>query len=98
MFTRNHTAVVVLVANEREELAELLPIMPLFRRVKIILILPDREPETIKLGYQLEPRFLSFIDSGFTMVKEVVQRMLNQDYRLQDWHNKETKELSRASK
>jgi hypothetical protein len=68
--------IVVLVAEKREELSELLPILHLFRKVRIILVLPDRKPETIRVGYQLEPRFLSFIDKGFTEVQAVLKKML----------------------
>jgi hypothetical protein len=68
--------IVVLIADSREELSKLLPILHLFRRVRIILVLPDRKPETIKIGYQLEPRFLSFIDQGFSEVKAVLKKML----------------------
>jgi hypothetical protein len=38
-------------------------------------MLPDRKPETIKIGYQLEPRFLSFIDKGYSEVKAVLRKM-----------------------
>ncbi len=67
--------IVVLIAERREELSELLPIIHLFRRLRIILVLPDRKPETIRIGYQLEPRFLSFVDKGFSEVKAVLKKM-----------------------
>lgn len=74
--TSYQDGIVVLVAEKREELSELLPILHLFRKVRIILVLPDRKPETIRVGYQLEPRFLSFIDKGFTEVQAVLKKML----------------------
>ena len=67
--------IVILIAERREELSELLPIIHLFRRLRIILVLPYRKPETIKIGYQLEPRFLSFVDKGFSEVKAVLKKM-----------------------
>lgn len=77
LLTADHNeAVIVLVAEKREELAELMQALPLFRKVKIILMLPDREPETIKIGYKLEPRFLSFLDGGFSILSEIVKNML----------------------
>jgi hypothetical protein len=75
--TNYNDGIVVLIADSREELSELLPILHLFRKVRIILVLPDRKPETIKIGYQLEPRFLSFIDQGLTEVKAVLKKMLS---------------------
>ncbi len=74
--TSYQDGIVVLVAEKREELSELLPILHLFRKVRIILVLPDRKTETIKIGYKLEPRFLSFIDKGFTEVQAVLKKML----------------------
>ena len=68
--------IVILIARERNDLTELLPIIDLFRRVRIILLLPDRKPETIKIGYQLEPRFMSFIDRGFEEVRAVLAKMI----------------------
>jgi hypothetical protein len=74
--TTYNDGIVVLIADTREELSELLPILHLFRKVRIVLVLPDRKPETIKIGYQLEPRFLSFIDQGFAEIKAVLKNML----------------------
>jgi hypothetical protein len=69
-------AVVVLFAEKKDELTDLLPVIQLFRQVQIVLVLPDHEPETIKIGYQLEPRLLSFMDSGFLILKTALRRML----------------------
>ena len=68
--------VVILIAQKRDDLTELLPIIDLFRRVRIVLILPDRKPETIKIGYKLEPRFLSFIDKGYEEIRAVIKKMV----------------------
>jgi hypothetical protein len=75
--TSYQDGIVVLVAEKRQELSELLSILHLFRKVRIILILPDRKPETIKIGYKLEPRFLSFVDPGFAEVKAVLKKMID---------------------
>jgi hypothetical protein len=77
--------VVILAAEKRDDLSELLPIIPLFRRVKIILILPDAEPETIKIGYKLEPRFLSFMGDGFNIVKEILKKMTKKTDPVEIW-------------
>jgi hypothetical protein len=73
--SRTEQAVVILAVNKREEIDMVQPFIHLFRKVKIILLLPDREPETIKIGYKLEPRFLSFVDTGADMLKEVALSM-----------------------
>ena len=69
-------AIVILIAQKRDDLTELLPIIDLFRRVRIILVLPDRKPETIAIGYQLQPRFLSFIDKGYEEIRAVIKKMV----------------------
>jgi len=68
--------IVILIAERRDDLAELVPILELFRKLRIILVLPDREPETIQIGYRLEPRFMSFIDRGHSEIKAVLKKML----------------------
>jgi hypothetical protein len=72
-------SIVVIVTKEREELVCLLPIVHLLRKVRVILVVPDQEPETIKIGYKLEPRFLKCGDSDFTEVRAVVRNMLQGD-------------------
>ncbi len=40
------------------------------------LVLPDRNPDTLKLGYLLEPRFISYVDSGFFEIQAMIEQML----------------------
>lgn len=67
--------VAVLVAHTREGLEELLVIRNLFSRVWIILILPDREPETVAMGHALRARFLTYLDGDPLEVGLVLGRM-----------------------
>jgi len=69
-------AVVILMAKSRDELTALQPALHMFRRVKLILLLPDQKPETIKIGYKLEPRFLYYIDSGIEVIKDILRKIL----------------------
>jgi len=68
--------VVVLLAADKKDLSELLAIRSLFRDLRIILLLPDREPETISKGHTLMPRFLAYCDSNFRDVTAVLNKML----------------------
>jgi len=43
--------------------------------LKSLYIVGHGKPETIRIGYQLEPRFLSFVDKGFSEVKAVLKKM-----------------------
>ena len=67
--------IAVLVADSRECLDELFVLRHLFRRVRIILVLPDRESDTISKGHALHPRFLTYIDSDPLEVALVLGKM-----------------------
>lgn len=67
---------VILVANY-EDLEAFLAIRDLLDRVRTILILPDRNKDTINKGLALFPRFLTHVDGNFDWVEEVLHKMLS---------------------
>ena len=67
--------IVVLLLASREDVLDLLAIRHLFRNVRIILVVPDLEDETIALAHRLRPRFLSYLDGNFPGLATVVNRM-----------------------
>lgn len=69
--------VAVLLVSSREDLDDVLSIKEQLRDVRIILILPDKEDETVSRGHTLYPRYLSYVDSGFEDVKAVLRKMIN---------------------
>ncbi len=69
-------AIVVLITTDRQELMYLLSIVGLLRRTRVIVIIPNQEPDTIRIGYKLEPRFLSSGTEDFSEIKAVLQNML----------------------
>jgi hypothetical protein len=46
-----------------------------FRDVRIILVLPDTEEQTIAMAHRLRPRFLTYIDSNIAALGTVVSKM-----------------------
>ena len=68
--------IAVLLAHNKKELSKILSLKDLFWNSRIILILPDQEMNTISKGHQLYPRFLSYVDSDFTDVAAVLEKML----------------------
>ena len=66
----------ILVAASRDELRELVSVSDLLEDLRIVLVLPDREEETIAKGHTLKPRFLSYADSNFIDVAAVLSKML----------------------
>ncbi len=65
----------VLVAARQEDLLILMTLRPLLDGLRTILILPDRQANTVALGHQLRPRFLSDVDSHFLDVIAVINKM-----------------------
>jgi hypothetical protein len=69
-------AIVILQVGDRQELLRILSLRDLLQGVRIILLVPDREEETISLAHRLRPRFLASSESGFSDAMSVVRKML----------------------
>jgi len=69
-------SIAVLLALSREELAGLLSIRDLLHDILVILIVPDRNKDTISSAHAIRPRFVTFADSGFADVAAVLGKML----------------------
>lgn len=72
----NNLNIAVLLASNKEDLLDLLALRKLFWNFRIILIVPDRKPETVAMGHILRPRFLSYADGNFKDFEEVLKKML----------------------
>jgi len=72
---KDDATIVVLLLASREDVLDLLAIRHLFRNVRIILVVPDLEDETIALAHRLRPRYLSYIDGNFMGLSTVVNKM-----------------------
>jgi hypothetical protein len=68
----------VILAGSRGDLINLLAIKELFFPIPLILIVPDGEPETMKIGFKLLPRFVSFKNGSFRDVRSVMKKMLDE--------------------
>ena len=68
--------VAVLLANDRKDLLNILSIRDLLCDIRLILILPDREEDTLTKGHTLGPRYLTYSDSDFWEVAAVLGKML----------------------
>ncbi len=72
----SHPDIAVLLATSQKELSNIYSIRQLLADIRIILILPDRQPETISKGHKLYPRFLSYTDGSFKDIAAVLEKML----------------------
>jgi len=69
------TAIVILLVGNREDFLDLLAIRQLFRNIRIIVVVPDTEHETIAMAHRLRPRYLTYIDGNFLGLSAVVNKM-----------------------
>ena len=65
----------VILNVSKTKLISLLPIKELLEDTSIILILNDKDDETIALGHRLRPRFMTYADSDFLDVASVLIKM-----------------------
>ena len=72
----NNPEIAVLIIKSKEELLQLYSSLNVLRRAEMLLILPDRNPETIKLGYKLKPRFSACLHNDFWVIQTVLKQML----------------------
>jgi hypothetical protein len=71
--------VAVLYASTRTELMDIIYLAYLLVDIKIVLILPDGEPEMLEKAYTLCPRFIAAAQSDFKHLGNVLKKMMDQD-------------------
>jgi hypothetical protein len=69
-------AIIVIQVGDRQELLRILSLRDLLQGVRIILLVPDREEETISLAHRFRPRFLASSENDFSNTMSVVRKML----------------------
>ncbi len=69
-------SVVVFQAAGQEDFVFLESIKNLLFDARLILVLPNREKDTIKKGYSLYPRFITYAGSNYKDVTAVLNKML----------------------
>ncbi len=71
----NETIVVLLITSKKE-LSFAHSLRNFLEGTKLILILPDRESQTISKGHKLYPRYVSYTDSDFSDVSAVLNKII----------------------
>jgi hypothetical protein len=69
-------AAVVAAAGTRRELDDVLQLKEALIDQRLILILPDNEPDALTRGHGLRPRFMSVCDSDFSDVAAVLSNIV----------------------
>lgn len=72
----NGVTIAILLTISKKDLGDILSLSDLLSDLRIVLVLPDRDKDTIAKGLTLRPRFLTFADSDFTELSAVLGKML----------------------
>jgi len=70
--------VAVLYAASRTELMEIIYLAYLLTELKVVLVLPDGDPEMLERAYILCPRFIAAAESDFKHLGTVLKKMMDQ--------------------
>ena len=79
---RNRNAepeVVLLMPENRLELSGVYALLDELRDVRLVLVLPDGEDETIAMAHRLRPRFVTYANKDYSELQQVLQKMLKKD-------------------
>jgi hypothetical protein len=68
-------SIVVLLALDKNDLADIVAIQDLLFDSRVLLVLPGHEDDVLTMGHSLRPRFVSFREYGFQDVSAVLQKM-----------------------
>ncbi len=68
--------IAVLHVTTQAEFSSLLSLNDYLRDLRLILILPDRDAETVAKGHRLRPRFMSDCESDYEEIGRVLKRMV----------------------
>ena len=71
----NHVSVIVAWLKKKSELENLVALSPLLENTRMILVLPDREKQTMSLGVKLKPSFISYQDNNFEDIITVLKKI-----------------------
>jgi hypothetical protein len=72
-----NSGVAVLYASSRSELMEIIYLSDLLRELKVVLVLPDSQPDTLDKAYTLCPRFIAVAESDFKHLGVVLSKMMD---------------------
>ena len=72
----NNLGIAVIAVTTKRQLNQIVAIRHLLADIRIILIVPDRAPDTVAEAHILSPRFLTYVDSDFSSIEAVLAKML----------------------
>ena len=73
----NGLKIAILLVGNDQDLTDFISLKDLLSELRIILILPDREPSTFAKGHKLGPRYMTYTDSDFQDIRAVLRKMIS---------------------
>jgi hypothetical protein len=73
---RDGAAIAIFLATSGKDLPDILSLRDHMSDIKIILVLPNSDPDTVSKGHVLRPRFMSDCNSDFQEIAAVLKRMI----------------------
>ncbi|HTP78843.1 MAG TPA: hypothetical protein VMM57_00415 [Bacteroidota bacterium] len=67
----------ILMPANRQELLAVSVFLSRPPNLRLVLILPDRDKETIAMAHTLRPRFVTYANGNYSELREVLKKMLS---------------------
>jgi hypothetical protein len=67
--------VLILCPKNKKEMEKVISLLDILSGAKIILVLPKRDRDFLKLAYRIFPRFMAFADEDFASITMVLKKM-----------------------
>ncbi len=65
----------LLVVKTPEEIAQIGKHQNLYRDLRLLLVLPGRDPKLVDQAHKLAPRFIAYADNGYEQIGAVLDKM-----------------------
>ena len=69
-------AIMIFIAADRVDLLDIVLMHKLLFDIRVIIILPDSEDESVRIGYKLKPCFLTYANGDLDEVHKVLGKLL----------------------
>lgn len=66
----------LLVVGSSDEMDEVMGIQSLIRDLRLVLVLPGRDPKMVVQAHKLSPRFIAYADNGIEQISAVLGKMI----------------------
>jgi hypothetical protein len=70
---------IILMPGSRLELSGVFKILEELGDVRLVLVLPDEEDETIAMAHRLRPRYVTYAHGEYSELSQVLQKMLTKN-------------------